>query len=222
MAIENRDASYLTEMYLGQEPELWTPCLHKYFTEYLPKLPVRECNLGGTQKFRSKTPRPEVIMTRTMKREPGIKFLSEIDRTFNVSLAKDSGHWKMKGKKNCDIAGFQPDILLLDRNNYRVVIFENKPYDKGSTLTGSQEDDCFEFVKWLQEKGIPCDYIFVSPQEWTHKWFAKLASIQKRIPGQLGFIWYEDIFSKMADDGFVYAEIGKAWSGYTKLDASLF
>ena len=224
MTVENRDASYLTEKYSGQERELWTPCLHTYFKQHKPTLPVRECVPGESSKFRDRRSAPKIAMTGEILLDPGYSFLEKIDKAFNVSLVNDPKRyvWRSRNgkRKKCDIAGFQPDIFLIDAKTKRVVIFENKPYEY-STLTGPQEQDYVDFVLWLQRKKIECEYLFVSPHEWTRRKFPALVKMQKTIPGSLGFIWYEDIFSKMAADGFDYAELGKPWSDYTLLNPKI-
>jgi hypothetical protein len=209
-----QNATYLTEKHYGKEHHLWSPCIAAFFRDCKPELPVSVPILKtdpDSIHYKSRQEAPFLLIDREPLYEKDNKiFMSEIDAAFKKNLENDPGRYI----NNCDIAGINPDMVLIVPEK-GVYLLENKPYDSIS-WTGNQgpNGDYVKFVKWLNYKGIHTEYIII------HSIGVKndqvIMDIKESLGNRYGSILLEDVFAKMSDEGFIYPGISEDWKEYTE------
>jgi hypothetical protein len=114
-----------------------------------------------------------------------------------------------------DIARIQPDILFIHPDPRCVYVIENKPYDN-SKFTGNQGPDeaYIHFVAWLNERGIPCEYLLIQSTGWTWPAYQRVKAVQKNLRGRFGVLLLEHIFCQMHLCGFSHPRITERWIDY--------
>ncbi len=207
------NATYLTEKYPRQESVLWTPCLHDFFINCVPFLPVSICIDAPSPKgpwYKSREQSPILRVSGDLLKEPGPnEFLRVIGCRFDLDLINHPGRFTTKG----DIAGIYPDLVLIKPNKHGISIMENKPYYE-STFDGNQGPggayiDC---VDWLNTVGIHCEYILIHSISW--KQYPRVKEIQDVLKGRFGVILLEDIFNAMDQHKFRHELISEPWTQF--------
>jgi len=207
-----RDATYLTDKYPSAERELWTPCIHRFFVEHSPQLPISYCidqPAGTGPWYESRKSSPFVQATGTVLIEPGPnQFFEAIKNAIRRDLSNEAGRITSAG----DIAGICPDIMLLNENG--IFLIENKPY-YDSKFDGNQGADgaYASFVEWMNTKDVHCEYLVLCPISWPE--YPKLKQLQHKLRECFGVILLEDLFGLMASAKYTFHGIQENWSGYS-------
>jgi len=212
-----QDATYLTdEKYPGQEAELWTPCIYDFFCRCKPTLRVSTCILpepNSAPYYTSRKQVPSLKIEGDMYIEPGPhQFLYKISEMYNTNLMNDQSRITEIG----DIAGINPDIVVILPKQQGVLIIENKPY-YSSTFDGNQGPDgaYFRFVQWLNdEKHIHCEYLVIMPISWKNG-YSEALQLCEKLGNSFGVLLLEDIFAAMSNAHFRYETVKENWGDFS-------
>jgi hypothetical protein len=138
-------------------------------------------------------------------------FLPKIGARVGFNLTDDPARYPARG----DIAGIDPDIVLIQPETKGVYIIENKPY-YGSSFDGNQGPGgaYIDFVLWLNMRKVPCEYLVVHSVGWSHSQYQKEKQIQKDMQSLFGVLLLEDIFLQMSKYKFSYSDIIECWSDF--------
>jgi len=207
-----KNATHLTDKYPGQEPELWTPCVHKFLCDFRPALPTYHCLKdpqvnGPWYKLTEQT----VLTDGTIVCEQGYEtLLGSIEDAFGVRLVQSSSRFTDIG----DIAGIVPDIVIIDSNSKCVNILENKPY-YGSRFDGNQmppDGAYIRFVEWLNRKGITTRLNIIHSSSW--KEYHKVKQLNELLKDCYGSVMLEDIFQMMHQKNYHYRGVVENWGDF--------
>ncbi|MGD0826637.1 MAG: hypothetical protein ABSA09_00930 [Desulfobaccales bacterium] len=168
-----QNGTYLTDndKYRGRENDIWTPCIYEFFRKNTNrlKLPISACKSNPSfgdlvYPIYEKRSHSAIINIDGEVLNTSKIFLNEflpiIDARFNLELDDDR-------KKANTIALIKPDIFLIRPKMEGVFLRENKPsYD--STFDGNQGpgEAYIKFAKWLNDSGVPCDYLLIHSSSW--------------------------------------------------------
>lgn len=213
--VNSKNATYLTEKYLGRESSLWTPCIHRFLINYRPELPISACidvpsSNGPWYELRKEAPSLKVVGD-VLPAELGPEvFLQRIGDMYGRDLSNDLSRNSASG----DITGIYPDIVLIQPNRTGVYVLENKPYYH-SKFDGNQfaGGAYTSFVEWLNNMGIPTQYLVIQSASWRE--YAKVYELQGLLKDRFGVLLLEDVFSAMAQVGYKYDPITEDWSLFT-------
>lgn len=219
MAISQKplDATFLTEKYSDRskqwtEENLWTPCISNFFMECKPDLPVWQCTLRRGENipwYEKRESNPLLNARGEIYMESRYSFLDVISKSFHLNLKNDAD--RLIGE--CDIAGFMPDIVLINPAQKKVSIIEIKPYYH-STLTPAQKREYPACVNWLRKHNISSEYLILAPLAWLDRCHRQIESIQESIPNGFGLIFLDDVFAQMHTHGFKDPRISERWIEY--------
>lgn len=214
-----KNATYLTEKYIGQEETLWTPCIYKFLCEFQPELPIYHCIKappvnGPWYKKTSQT----ITTNGEIVTELGYdRLLEHIGDAFGVKLLKSTSRFTDSG----DIAGIKPDIVIIDTNSKSVNILENKPYYH-SQFDGNQEppDGVYiRYVEWLNREGIPTRLNIIHSCSLQNKEYLKVKQLNELLQGCYGSVMLEDIFQMMHQTNYHYEGVVENWGDFTEKSA---
>ncbi len=212
------DATGLTDKdkYLGQETELWTPCIYDFFCRCTPKLPVSTCILPvpeGAPWYTSRRQTPILKIEGDTYIEPApSQFLYKISEVFYRSLMFDRSRFTERG----DISGINPDIVVILPQQQGVLVIENKPYYvspfDGNQVPGGAYVD---FVKWLNSKGVRCQYLVIMPISGRDKEYGEVVQLCKDLRDSFAVLLLEDIFAAMSNHHFKYETVKENWLDFS-------
>lgn len=212
------DATCLTDIkYPGKEEELWTPCIYDFFCRCKPTLRVSTCIHPAPNKapyYTSRQLRPSLKIEGDMLNihpKPH-QFLNKISEMFDPNLMNDSSWMTETG----DITGIYPDIVVILPKRQGVLVIENKPYGDGSTFDGNQGlgGAYVEFVRWLNCKGIHCEYLITMPISWNNG-YRGVFQLCEALENSFGVLLLEDIFAAMSRHHFRYEGITENWRDFS-------
>jgi len=210
-----RNATYLTEMFSGNETDLWTPCIYDFFCRHNPELRVSACIDSPSQNgpwYEARKRDPFLKVEGTILKEPSPdEFLRQVGATFGLGLMSDPRRFTTSG----NIAGISPDIVIIRPGRQGVCIIENKPYYR-SSFTGNQGPGgaYTEFVLWLNGRGIPCQYLIIHSTSWEK--YPQVKQLHQELPGRFGSLLLEEIFLQMARHRFSYPLVMKNWDEFAE------
>jgi hypothetical protein len=211
-----QNATWLTDQYPGREDELWTRCIYEFFCRYNPQLPISSCIESPAPKgpwYQSRKLSPRLkIDGDILKHSVTDEFLTKISANYGLNLTDDPDTYP----EGNDIAGIDPDIILIKSQKKGVSLIENKPY-YSSTFDGNQGPGgaYIQFVLWLNKRKIPCEYILIHSIGWSDSQYQKEIQIQEDLQSSFGIIFLEDIFEQMNRYKFSYRAVKECWSDYT-------
>lgn len=213
-----QDATYLTdEKYPGKESELWTPCIYDFFYRYKPMLSVSTCihiDVPNSALYTSRKQSRFLKIEGDMYIEPSPnQILYKIADTFDRNLMFDKSS---RSSQNGDITGIDPDIVIILPRHQGVLLIENKPYGDSSKFGGNQGPDgaYVKFVKWLNGKGISCQYLVIMPIAWP-KGENKVRQLCENLQNNFGVLLLEHIFTTMSTHNFRYEIVKENWRDFS-------
>jgi len=169
-----QDATELTKL-IKDEKDFWTPCIYRFLeTQPALQLPVCTCVPEVKHPPYFRRSRTVALTGQLFKEIPGQEFLRAIDS----KLASDRSVQLPEG----DVSGITPDLAIVNREEHRYLMIENKPFDH-SRFDGNQGpcQSYPKFVKWLRDKKVNCEYLVIAPVGMNSYLFDDLCELQRTL-----------------------------------------
>ena len=205
-----KNATHLFEK--TQSSEVFWTTVFVMFLSYLSlskgtAINVWECKFDKTPPWYKRRANAEIFVDK-------IEFNSFV---VEPNLNRISGVWSdLIGKLDDRIRGIEPDILIkLQEKPPRYAIIENK-ITYSAQLNSSQVTEYPELIENLNRNGIECQYFLLQSVGCSSTLYGQAKKLQSRLGSQMGILFWEDIFRKMADTKFRigYIDFG-SWMDYT-------